>query len=66
MTKFFALADSGEHVVMRSRKGSYSLKPAKTEAKKTAKPRRNVSEEFTELAALLWGRTTAGRGAARS
>ena len=45
MTKFFALADSGEHVVVRSRKGSYSLKPVKTEAKKTAKPRRNVPEE---------------------
>ena len=46
MTKFFALADSGERVVVRSRKGSYSLKPVKTEAKKAAKPRRrNVTEE---------------------
>ena len=46
MTKFFALADSGEQVVVRSRQGSYSLKPMKTAAKKTAKPRRrNVTEE---------------------
>ena len=46
MTKFFALADSGEHVVVRSRQGSYSLKPVKTATKKTAKPRRrNVTEE---------------------
>jgi len=46
MTKFFALADSGERVVVRSRKGSYSLKPVKTEAKKASKPRRrNVTEE---------------------
>ena len=45
MTKFFALADSGERVVVRSRQGSYSLKPVKTEVKKVAKPRRNVTEE---------------------
>ena len=45
MTKFFALADSGEHVVVRSRRGSYSLKPVKDDAKKKAKPRRNVTEE---------------------
>lgn len=45
MTKFFALADSGEHVVVRSRQGSYSLKPVKTAEKKGAKPRRNVTEE---------------------
>ena len=48
MTKFFALADSGEHVVVRSRQGSYSLKPvkaAKPVKKKAAKPRRNVTEE---------------------
>lgn len=45
MTKFFALADSGEHVVVRSRQGSYRLKPVKTAEKKTAKPRRNVTEE---------------------
>lgn len=45
MGKFFALADSGERVVVRSRKGSYSLKPVKTVAKKTAKRGRNVTEE---------------------
>lgn len=45
MTKFFALADSGERVVVRSRQGSYSLKPVKAEAKKTTKKRRNVTEE---------------------
>lgn len=45
MTKFFALADSGERVVVRSRQGSYSLKPVKTAEKKGAKPRRNVTEE---------------------
>ena len=46
MTKFFALADSGEHVVVRSRQGSYSLKPVKPAAKNSAKPRRrNVTEE---------------------
>ena len=45
MTKFFALADNGERVVVRSRQGSYSLKPVKPAAKKAAKPRRNVTEE---------------------
>ena len=46
MTKFFALADSGEHVVVRSRQGSYSLKPVKSVAKKAVSPRhRNVTEE---------------------
>ena len=46
MTKFFALADNGEHVVVRSRQGSYSLKPVKTESRNAAKPsRRNVTEE---------------------
>jgi len=46
MTKFFALADGGERVVVRSRQGSYSLKPVKPAAKKAAKPRRrNVTEE---------------------
>ena len=46
MTKFFALADSGERVVVRSRQGSYSLKPVKPAAKKAAKTRRrNVTEE---------------------
>lgn len=46
MTKFFALADSGEHVVVQSRQGSYSLKPVKPAAKKAAKTRRrNVTEE---------------------
>ena len=45
MTKFFALADSGERVVVRSRQGSYSLKPVKTAAKKVAKKRRNVTDE---------------------
>ena len=45
MTKFFALADRGEHVVVRSRQGSYSLKPVNTETKKAAKSRRNVTEE---------------------
>ena len=44
MTKFFALADSCERVVVRSRQGSYSLKPVKS-AEKKAKPRRNVTEE---------------------
>ena len=44
MGKFFALADSGEHVVVRSRKGSYRLTPEKSE-KKTTKKRRNVTEE---------------------
>jgi len=46
MTKFFALADGGERVVVQSRQGSYSLKPVKPAAKKAAKPRRrNVTEE---------------------
>lgn len=45
MTRFFALADNGERVVVQSRKGSYSLKPVKPTAKKAAKPRRNVTEE---------------------
>lgn len=45
MTKFFALADSGEPVVVRSRRGSYSLKPVKSATGKSAKPRRNVTEE---------------------
>ena len=45
MTKLFALADSGERVVVRSRQGSYSLKPVKTAEKKAAKPRRNVTDE---------------------
>lgn len=44
MGKFFALADSGEHVVVRSRKGCYRLTPEKNE-KKTTKKRRNVTEE---------------------
>lgn len=44
MGKFFALADSGERVVVRSRKGSYRLTPEKSE-KKTTKKRRNVTEE---------------------
>ena len=44
--KFYALADSGERVVVRLRNGSFCLKPVKTEAKKAAKPRRrNVTEE---------------------
>ena len=45
MTKFFSLVDSGERVVVRSRQGSYSLKPVKAGAKKAARPRRNVTEE---------------------
>ena len=45
MTKYFSLADSGERVVVRSRQGSYSLKPVKAGAKKAARPRRNVTEE---------------------
>jgi hypothetical protein len=45
MTKFYSLADSGERVVVRLRKGSFCLKPVKDEARKAAKPRRNVTEE---------------------
>lgn len=37
MGKFFALANSAERVVVHLRKGSYTLKPMKDEAKKKAK-----------------------------
>ena len=48
MTKFFALADSGERVVVRSRMGSYSLKPVKPTAEKSTKTCRNVTDEVCQ------------------
>jgi len=42
MTKYLGLVDSGENVVLKSRKGSYSLKTVK---EKRTKPKRDVTAE---------------------
>ncbi len=46
MTHYFALANSGEHVEVKSRSGSFRLMPMKLrKAKRQAKPKRDVTAE---------------------
>ena len=43
MTKYLGMVDSGENVVLKSRKGSYSLKTVK---ERRSKPKRDITAEI--------------------
>ena len=47
-TKFLDMVDRGEHVILRSRRGSYRLMPAEKDEQEEEKPKRDVTAEICQ------------------
>lgn len=47
-TKFLDMVDRGEHVILRSRRGSYRLLPVEKDEQEEEEPKRDVTAEICQ------------------